>query len=138
MKELQYHSKTIKLLSEASTFVFHKNLWKTFCQSFLSGLKFGIKSKSLHEELMKLTFQVLFQSHLLEELQLHFSVIGVTETKITNSKLLLDSYSLIPNYRFEYVPTPPWAGGVGKLLRKNFCILSRLTLSSQSLVNPGC
>ena len=54
-----------------------------------------------------------FQSHLLEELQLHFSVIEDTETKITNSNLLLDFNPSIPNYRFEFVPTPLSVGGVG-------------------------
>ena len=52
------------------------------------------------------------QSHLLEELDFHFDVIGVTETKITNSNLegFIPS---IPGYNFEYVPTPLSAGGVG-------------------------
>ena len=54
-----------------------------------------------------------FQVHLLDELQLHFDVIGVTETKITNSNIPLDFDPSIPNYNFEYVPTPLSAGGVG-------------------------
>ena len=83
-------------------------------------LKFGIKPKYLHEELIKPTFQVLSQSHLLQELQLHFSVIEVKETKITNSKLPLDFDPSIPNYRFEYVPTPLWAGGVGMYIHNDF------------------
>ena len=53
----------------------------------------------------KFQIDLFFQSHLLEELQLHFSVIGVTETKITNSNLPLDFDPSIYNYRFEYVPT---------------------------------
>ena len=61
-----------------------------------------------------------FQSHLLEELQLHFSVIGITETKITNSNLPLDIGPSIPNYRFEYVPTPLSAGGVGMYIHNDF------------------
>ena len=60
-----------------------------------------------------------FQSHLLEELQLHFSVIGITETKITTSNLPLDFDPSIPNYRFEYVPTPLSAGGVGMMYIHN-------------------
>ena len=54
-----------------------------------------------------------FQVHLLDELQLHFDVIGVTETKITNSNIPLDFDPSIPNYNFEYIPTPLSAGGVG-------------------------
>ena len=52
------------------------------------------------------------QSLLLEELDFHFDVIGVTETKITNSNLegFIPS---IPTCNFEYVPTPLSAGGVG-------------------------
>ena len=34
----------------------------------------------------------------------YFSVIGATETKITNSNLPLDFNPSVPNYRFEYVP----------------------------------
>ena len=54
-----------------------------------------------------------FQVHLLDELQLHFSVIEVTETIITNSNVPLHFDPSIPNYNFEYVPTPLSAGGVG-------------------------
>ena len=61
-----------------------------------------------------------FQSHLLEELQLYFSVVGITETKITNSNLPLDFDPSIPNYRFEYVPTPLSAGGVGMYIHNDF------------------
>lgn len=60
-----------------------------------------------------------FQSHLLEELQLHFSVIGVTEAKITNSNLPLDFNPSIPNYRFEFVPTPLSAGGLGMYIHND-------------------
>ena len=61
-----------------------------------------------------------FQSHILEELQLHFSVIGITETKITNSNLPLDFDPSIPNYRFEYVPTPLSTGVVGMYIHNDF------------------
>ena len=54
-----------------------------------------------------------FRVHLLDELQLHFNVIGVTETRITNFNIPLDFDPSIPNYNFEYVPTPLSAGGVG-------------------------
>ena len=51
------------------------------------------------------------QSHLLEDLDFHFDVKGVTETKITNSNSE-GFISSIPGYNFEYVPTPLSAGGV--------------------------
>ena len=37
----------------------------------------------------------------------------MTETKITNLIIPLDFDPSIPNYNFEYVPTPLSAGGVG-------------------------
>ena len=51
------------------------------------------------------------ESHLLDELDFHFNIIGITETKITNSNsdVVLPK---IPGYNFEYVPTPLSAGGV--------------------------
>ena len=50
------------------------------------------------------------QTHLLDELDFHFDVIGVTETKITNKNY--QSHHKIPGYEFEYVPTPLASGGV--------------------------
>ena len=83
---------------------------------FSSGSSFSL----LHNNVRSLRRNLdNFQSHLLEELQLHFSVIGVTETKITNSNLPLDFNPSIPNYRFEYVPTPLSAGGVGMYIHND-------------------
>ena len=53
-----------------------------------------------------------FQTHLLDELNFHFSVIGVTETRIRIANSI-DFNPEIPGYTFEYVPTPLSAGGVG-------------------------
>ena len=53
-----------------------------------------------------------FQTHLLDELNFHFSVIGVTETRIRNANSI-DFNPEIPGCTFEYVPTPLSAGGVG-------------------------
>ena len=55
------------------------------------------------------------ETHLLNELEYHFSVIGITETKLTNSDLpeLLPS---LPGYEFEFVPSPLSAGGVGMFI----------------------
>ena len=52
------------------------------------------------------------QVQLLDELDFHFNIIGVTETKITNSTQL-NFETKIPGYEFEYVPTPLASGGVG-------------------------
>ena len=52
------------------------------------------------------------QTHLLNDLDCHFNIIGVTETRITNSSLI-DFNPNITGYKFEYVPTPLSAGGVG-------------------------
>ena len=53
-----------------------------------------------------------FQTHLLEELNFHFSVIGVTEMRIRNENSI-DFNPEISGYTFEYAPTPLSAGGVG-------------------------
>ena len=49
---------------------------------------------------------------LLDELDFHFDVIGITETEITNSN---EDYAhrSIPGYVFEHVPTPLASGGAG-------------------------
>mgnify|MGYP000235321630 FL=1 len=52
------------------------------------------------------------QCEILDELDFHFDLLGVTETKITN----LHEHCAIPNipgYNFEHVPTPLSAEGVG-------------------------
>ena len=49
---------------------------------------------------------------LLDQLDFHFNIIGITETKITNSSEL-NFKTQIPGYEFEYVPTPLASGGVG-------------------------
>lgn len=51
------------------------------------------------------------QTHLLYELDFHFNVTGVTETKITNSNLHTCNTN-IPGYVFECAPTPLVSGGV--------------------------
>ena len=50
--------------------------------------------------------------HYLDELDFHFNVIGITETKITKSNEPLCNFQ-IPGYNFEQVPTPLVSGGVG-------------------------
>ena len=53
-----------------------------------------------------------FQTHLLNEFDFPFSIIGVTETKITNADFA-DFNPSLAGYNFEFVPTPLSAGGVG-------------------------
>ena len=56
--------------------------------------------------------------HLLDELNYSFSVIGVSETKIST----VDSVNFdtsIPGYKFEYVSTPLSSGGVGMYVKDN-------------------
>lgn len=53
-----------------------------------------------------------FETHLLDELDCHFGIIGLTETKITTSKELTNC-SEIQGYDFQFVPTPLSSGGVG-------------------------
>ena len=52
------------------------------------------------------------QNHLLNELDTHFSIIGVSETRIVKDKVLLFNPNL-PGYNIDHVPTPLSAGGVG-------------------------
>jgi len=55
------------------------------------------------------------ECQILDELDFHFDVIGITETKITNSNSDVN-IPKIPGYNFEYVPTPLSAGGVGMFI----------------------
>ena len=68
------------------------------------------------------------QTHLLCELEFHFNIIGVTETKITNSNLHTCT-AQIPGYVFECVPTPLVSGGVGMFINEslNYRILEKTT-----------
>ena len=51
------------------------------------------------------------QTQILEELEFHFDIIGISETKMTNSNSVI-SVLTIPGYNFEFVPTPLASGGV--------------------------
>ena len=64
--------------------------------------------------------------HLLDELEHHFSVIGVSETKITKTSLL-DFNPSIAGCEFEYVPTPLAAGGVGMYIKSdlNYTVIEK-------------
>ena len=67
-----------------------------------------------------------FETHLVNELHHNFSIIGVTETRINQ----LDSLNFdpaLPNYEFEFVPTPLAAGGVGMYIDSdiNYSIIEK-------------
>ena len=66
-----------------------------------------------------------FQCHILLELDFHFNIIAMTETRIYND--ILDFYPNIPNYNFEFVPTSLSAGGVGMYIdgKMNYTVIER-------------
>ena len=66
------------------------------------------------------------QTHLLKELNFHFNIIGVSETKITNVNSQF-YVAKIPGYAFEHVPTPLASGGVGMFIDEslNYHILEK-------------
>ena len=66
------------------------------------------------------------QVHLLDEPDYRFSVIGITETKITNSTGI-DFNPHIPKYQLEQVPTPLSCGGVGMYVNSslNYTVLEK-------------
>ena len=60
-----------------------------------------------------------FQTHLLNELDFEFDLIGISETKITNANEPLLNVHL-NGYNFEFVPTPlAVGGGVGLYIKDN-------------------
>lgn len=60
-----------------------------------------------------------FQNHLFHEFDFNFSIIGLTETRITSKNDVI--YNLnIPGYSFEYVLTPLSAGGVAIYVKDHF------------------
>ena len=60
-------------------------------------------------------------THYFLDIDIHFNVIGVTETKINNSNENT-GLSNILLYAFEHVPTPLACGGVGSLSMKHLVI----------------
>ena len=68
-----------------------------------------------------------FESHVLDEIDYQFDIIGISETKITNNALPINLNLNIPNYCLEYVPTPLSCGGVGMYINKRliYSVLER-------------
>ena len=79
---------------------------------------------------LKRNFENL-ETHLLKELEYHFSVIGITETKIINSDLP-DQLPSLPGYEFEFVPSPLSAGGVGMFIsdQLNYKIIEKTSTNA--------
>ena len=75
-------------------------------QNRLSSSDGDFKFSLLHNNVRSLRRNLEnLQVHLLDELEHHFSVIGVSKTKITKTSLL-DFNPSTAGYEFEYVPTP--------------------------------
>ena len=79
----------------------------------------------------------------MHEVDFHFNVIGVTETKITNANSQM-CRAHIPSYVFEYIPTPLASGGVGmfidesldyRILEKTSTEAFQVLLTELSFVN---
>ena len=56
-------------------------------------------------------------TQILKEFEFHFDIIGISETKITNSNSAI-SVPTIPGYNFEFVPTPLALGCVALFLKR--------------------
>lgn len=67
----------------------------------------------------------------LHELDINFNIIGVTETKITNSN---ESANIpnIPAYVFEHAPTPLACGGAGLFIDETLDYILLETTSNES------
>ena len=79
-----------------------------------------------HNNVVSLNHNLENVMALLDELDFHFDVIGVTETKITNSNVN-EFQPNIPGYCFECVPTPLASEGVGMFIEEslNYNVLEK-------------
>ena len=59
-------------------------------------------------------FNVIF----LRELDFHFNIIEVSETRIYNDTGILALNPNIPNYNFGFIPTPLSVGGIGLIVHR--------------------
>ena len=107
-----------------SPHAFHhaKSKWPNNCFSV-----FQNNITSLNQNLENL------QTHILEETDFHFDVIGISETKISNANLETSAFN-IPGYRFEFVPTPLAFGGVGLFIKNNIttALLKKLLIMNSN------
>ena len=79
-----------------------------------------------HNNVVSINHNLENSTLLLDELDFQFSLIGVTETKITNEN---GSFSCIPGYIFDFVPTPLASGGVGLFIHEslNYTVLENIS-----------
>ena len=90
------------------------------------------------------------ETHLLDELNFDFDILGISETKIRTSSLERNLNLNIPGYSFEFVPTPLASGGVGMYIneRLHYNVIERISnhafqslwieISSESKKNTVC
>lgn len=95
---------------------FKKSVKKSF-----SILHCNIRSLQLHKEQL--------ETHLLDELNFDFDILGISETKIKSSSLERNLNLNIPGYSFEFVPTPLASGGVGMYINKrlHYNVIERIS-----------
>ena len=65
-----------------------------------------------HNNIVRINRNVENVELLLDELDFHFDIAGISETKITNSNES-NAHPSIPGYVFEHVPKPLASGGTG-------------------------
>ena len=108
-----------RYLSPHSFKLFNRKLSNSEVQSSFS--VFHNNVVSINQNLENLT-------SLLDELDFQFNLIGVTETKITNSNEN-GSFSCIPGYVFDFVPTALASGGVGLFIHEslNYTVLEKIS-----------
>ena len=100
--DFQYHNQVSA--NYYSPYSFNELKKKSENSSFL--ILHNVRSLQLHLDEL--------QTHLLEELNYRFHIIGVSETKINATSSTQTTLNLnIPGYNFEHVPTPLLFGGVG-------------------------
>ena len=99
----------------------------------LSSLDDDFKFSLLHNNVRSLRRNL--ENLQVDELGHHFSVIGVSETKITKTSLL-DFNPSIASYEFEYVPTPLAAGGVGMYIKKRSKLCSDREIFRRCISSP--
>ena len=109
----------MSILSPHSFKLFNRKLSNSEVQSSFS--VFHNNVVSINQNLENLTL-------LLDELDFQFNLIGVTETKITNSNEN-GSFSCIPGYIFDFVPTTLTSGGVGLFIHEslNYTVLEKIS-----------
>ena len=104
----------MSILSPHSFKLFNRKLSNSEVQSSFS---------VFHNNVVSINQNLENSTLLLDELDFQF---GVTETKITNEN---GSFSCIPGYIFDFVPTPLASGGVGLFIHEslNYTVLENIS-----------